>query len=56
MAAKETRKAAVSLKHAVTSMLENFGLGSSYRLPSVLLSLTSWTSLVFQISLFTRGY
>ena len=38
MAVVETRKAADSLKQAAT-MLENFGLGSSYRLPSVLLSL-----------------
>jgi RNA-dependent RNA polymerase len=38
MAVVETRKAGDSLKQAAT-MLENFGLGSSYRLPSVLLSL-----------------
>lgn len=37
-AVQETRKAADSLKHAAT-MLENFGLGSSYRLPSILLNL-----------------
>lgn len=38
MAVQETRKARDSLKQAAT-MLETFGLGSSYRLPSVLLSL-----------------
>ena len=38
MAVQETKKAADSLKQAA-NMLENFGLGSSYRLPSVLLSL-----------------
>jgi hypothetical protein len=38
MAVVETRKAGDSVKQAAT-MLENFGLGSSYRLPSVLLSL-----------------
>ena len=38
MAVLETRKAANSLKQAA-NMLEIFGLGSSYRLPSVLLSL-----------------
>jgi len=38
MAVLETTKATESLKQAAT-MLENFGLGSSYRLPSVLLSL-----------------
>ena len=37
-AVEETRKSADSLKQAAT-MLEKFGLGSSYRLPSVLLSL-----------------
>ena len=35
MAITETRKAADFLKQAAT-MLENFGLGSLYRLPSVL--------------------
>ena len=37
-AVRETRGATESLKQAAT-MLENFGLGSSYRLPSILLSL-----------------
>ncbi|KAF8807563.1 RNA-directed RNA polymerase 2 [Phlegmacium glaucopus] len=38
MAVLETKKAVQSLKQAAT-MLEKYGLGSSYRLPSVLLSL-----------------
>ena len=38
MAVTETKKGADSLKQAAT-ILENFDLGSSYRLPSILLSL-----------------